>query len=155
MKDTEDNLTDCDLSEIVNSVTDSFESLFSKDGCIFERSIAENIRVRGNASRLTRAVYNLIDNAVRHIGPDKWIGIALNAENGKAVFEIADHGEGIPADELERIWDKYYTSRQRNGKGVSGLGLAIVKQTVVQHGGRCSAVSEVGKGSTFRIELNL
>ena len=155
MKDTEDNLTDCDLSEIVNSVTDSFESLFSKDGCIFERSIAENIRVRGNASRLTRAVYNLIDNAVRHIGPDKWIGIALKAENGKAVFEIADHGEGIPADELERIWDKYYTSRQRNGKGVSGLGLAIVKQTVVQHGGRCSAVSEVGKGSTFRIELNL
>ena len=155
MKDTEDIQNESDLSEIVNSVTDSFESLLSKDGYVFERSIAENIRVRGNASRLTRAVYNLIDNAVRHIGDDKWIGITLKAENGKAVIEIADHGEGIPADELERIWDKYYTSRQRNGKGVSGLGLAIVKQTVTQHGGRYSAVSEVGKGSTFRIELSL
>jgi signal transduction histidine kinase len=92
---------------------------------------------------------------VRHIGDDKWIGVTLKAENNKAVIEIADHGEGIPADELERIWDKYYTSRQRGGKGVSGLGLAIVKQTVIQHGGMCSAVSEVGAGSVFRIELTM
>lgn len=154
MKDTEDIMSDCDLSEIVGTVTDSFESLFAKDGYIFERSIDGNAHVRGNESRLTRAVYNLIDNAVRHIGDDKWIGITLKGENGKAVIEIADHGEGIPADELERIWDKYYTNRQRGGKGISGLGLAIVKQTIGQHGGRCSALSEVGKGSTFRIELN-
>ena len=154
MKDTEDILTDCDLSEIVNSVTDNFGSLFSKDGYTFERNIAENIHVRGNASRLTRAVYNLIDNAVRHIGDDKWIGITLKTENDKAIIEIADHGEGIPEDEIERIWDKYYTNRQRDGKGVSGLGLAIVKQTVRQHGGVCEAKSEVGKGSTFCIELS-
>ncbi len=161
MKDSEDILTDCDLSGIVGSVTDSFESLFSKDGYIFERSIAENIRVCGNGSRLTRAVYNLIDNALRHTGADKWIGVTLRSENGRAVIEISDHGEGIAPDELERIWDKYYTNRQRYGgiskadTGVSGLGLAIVKQTVSQHGGVCSAVSEVGKGSTFRIELKL
>ena len=154
MKDTEDNLTDCDLSVIVNTVTDSFESLFSKDGYSFERSIAENIHVHGNSSRLTRAVYNLIDNAVRHIGNDKWIGVTLRSENEKAVIEIADHGNGISADELERIWDKYYTHRQRSGKGVSGLGLAIVKQTVSQHNGLCKAESEVGKGSLFSIELN-
>lgn len=155
MKDTEDIMTDVDLSEIVGSVTDSFESLFSKDGYFFERNIAENIQVRGNASRLTRAVYNLIDNAMRHIGDDKWIGVKLKNENGKAIIEISDHGEGIAPDELERIWDKYYTNRQRGSKGVSGLGLAIVKQTISQHGGVCSAVSEVGKGSTFRIELRL
>ena len=153
MKDTEDNLADCDLSEIIISVTDSFESLFSKDGYIFERSIAEAIHIRGNTSRLTRAVYNLIDNAVRHIGDDKWTGITLKSENDKAVIEIADHGEGIPTDEIERIWDKYYTHRQRGGKGVSGLGLAIVEQTVIQHGGKCSVISKVGTGSTFRVEL--
>ncbi|SEL41045.1 sensor histidine kinase [Ruminococcus albus] len=154
MKDTEDIMSDCDLSKIVGTVTDSFESLFSKDGYIFECSIAENIHVCGNASRLTRAVYNLIDNALRHIGADKWIGVTLKVENGKEVIEIADHGDGIAPDELERIWDKYYTNRQRDGKGVSGLGLAIVKQTIGQHGGMCSAVSEVGKGCTFRLELN-
>lgn len=153
MKDNEDILTDCDLSEIVNSVTDNFGSLFSKDGYNFKRNIAENIHVRGNASRLTRAVYNLLDNAVRHSGDDKWIGITLKIENDSAIIEISDHGEGIPEDEIERIWDKYYTNRQRGGKGVSGLGLAIVKQTVKQHGGVCKTKSEVGKGSTFCIEL--
>jgi fructokinase len=61
----------------------------------------------------------------------------------------------IASEELERIWDKYYTNRQRNGKGVSGLGLAIVKQIVIQHGGVCGAESEIGKGSVFRITLNM
>lgn len=155
MTDSEPVTERVDLGEIVGTVTDSFESLYEKDGYTFERSIADGIYLSGNSSRLTRAVYNLIDNAVRHIGEDKWVGVTLRTENGKAVIEIADHGEGIPPEELERIWDKYYTSRQRNGKGVSGLGLAIVKQTAVQHHGVCRAVSVTGKGSTFLIEFDL
>ena len=99
-------------------------------------------------------MYNLIDNAVRHAGEDKWIGVLLKTENDKALIEISDHGEGIAHEELERIWDKYYTKRQRQGKGVSGLGLAIVKQTVALHKGQCKAESEVGKGSDFSIILN-
>lgn len=154
MTDTEAVMTNVDLSEIVGTVTDSFESLYEKDGYTFERSIAEGIFVSGNSSRLMRTVYNLVDNAVRHIGSDKWVCVTLKAEIGKAIIEIADHGEGIASEELERIWDKYYTNRQRNGKGVSGLGLAIVKQIVIQHGGVCGAESEIGKGSVFRITLN-
>ena len=155
MSDTEPVMTDVDISEAVKTVTDSFESLYSKEGCTFERSIADNIRIRGNSSRLTRAVYNLIDNAVRHIGDDKWVGVTLKKENGRAVIEISDHGKGISKEELERIWDKYYTCRQREGKGVSGLGLAIVKQTVIQHNGICGAESETGKGSTFYIGFDV
>ncbi len=155
MTDAEPVMSDVDLSEIVRTVTDSFENLYVKDSYTFERNVSENIRIHGNSSRLTRAVYNLVDNAVRHIGSDKWVGITLKAENGKAIIEIADHGDGIASEELERIWDKYYTNRQRGGKGVSGLGLAIVKQTVIQHNGECRAVSEIGKGSTFFIELNI
>ena len=155
MTDTEPVMSDVDLSEIVTAVTDSFESLYLKDGYTFERNISEDIHIHGNSSRLTRAVYNLLDNAVRHTGADKWIGITLKPENGRAIVEIADHGEGIGPEELDRIWDKYYTSRQRDGKGVSGLGLAIVKQTVSQHKGKCCAESKLGKGSIFRIELDM
>lgn len=155
MTDTEPVMSDVDLSEIVTAVTDSFESLYLKDGYTFERNISEDIHIHGNSSRLTRAVYNLLDNAVRHTGADKWVGITLKPENGKAMIEIADHGEGIGPEELDRIWDKYYTSRQRDGKGVSGLGLAIVKQTVSQHKGKCKAESKLGKGSIFRIELDM
>lgn len=153
MSDREAVMNDVDLSETVTSVADSFEKLYSKDGYSFERSIADDIRVKGNASRLQRAVYNLLDNAVRHAGDDRWIGISLRTDNDKAVIEISDHGSGIAPDELEHIWDRYYTKRQRGGRGVSGVGLAIVKQTVGMHDGSCSVSSDIGKGSTFRIEL--
>lgn len=155
MTDAEPVMSDVDLSETVNSVADSFGNLHTKDGYVFERSIAENIHISGNASRLQRAVYNLIDNAVRHAGEDKWIGISLKAENGKAVIEISDHGEGIAPEELERIWDRYYTKRQRQGKGVSGLGLAIVKQTVTLHKGKCEASSVIGSRTVFRIIIDI
>lgn len=154
MTDTELPMSDADLSEVVSTVADSFENLYAKEDYVFERNIAENIHIRGNAPRLQRAVYNLMDNAVRHAGEDKWIGITLKMEDGTAAVEISDHGEGIAPEELERIWDKYYTKRQRQGKGVSGLGLAIVKQTVALHNGKCEAVSEKGKGSVFRILLS-
>ena len=65
-------------------------------------------------------------------------------KNNKAVISVKDYGKGIPESELANIWDRYYTTRMRKGKGVSGLGLAIVRQIVTQHGGKCKAVSEAG-----------
>ena len=153
MSDKEPVAESVDLSEIVTSVTDSFENLYAKDGFMFERSIAAGIRISGNASRMQRAVYNLLDNAVRHAGADQWIGVTLKSDGQTAAAEISDHGSGIAADDMEHIWEKYYTNRQRRGKGVSGLGLAIVKQTVAMHNGRCEVSSEPDKGSTFRILL--
>ncbi len=155
MSDSEAVMNDVDLSETVASVASSFDKLYSKDGYIFERIIADDIHIKGNVSRLQRAIYNLLDNAVRHAGEDKWLGISLRTDNDKAIIEISDHGSGIAPEELEHIWDRYYTKRQRSGKGVSGLGLAIVKQIVSQHNGVCKAESEVGAGSVFSIELSI
>jgi len=153
MSDSETVMNDVVLSDTVTSVADSFEKLYSKEGYVFERNIADNIHVKGNAARLQRAVYNLLDNAVRHAGEDKWTGVSLRTEKGNVIIEISDHGSGIAPDELEHIWDRYYTRRQRSGKGVSGLGLAIVKQIISQHNGICRAESVVGTGSVFSIEL--
>lgn len=155
MSDSEAVMNDVDLSETVASVADSFDKLYSKNGYVFERNIADDIHIKGNVSRLQRAIYNLLDNAVRHAGEDKWLGISLRTDNDKAIIKISDHGSGIAPEELEHIWDRYYTKRQRSDKGVSGLGLAIVKQIVSQHNGVCKAESEVGAGSVFSIELSI
>jgi len=155
MSDSEAVMNDVDLSETVASVADSFDKLYSKDGYVFERNIADDIHIKGNVSRLQRAIYNLLDNAVRHAGEDKWLGISLRTDNDKAIIKISDHGSGIAPEELEHIWDRYYTKRQRSGKGVSGLGLAIVKQIVSQHNGVFKVESEVGAGSVFSIELSI
>lgn len=143
-----------DLSAAAERVCASFESLYSREGGRIEKDIEKGIIVRGNSGKLERAIYNLLDNAVRHNGESKLINVSLSAENNKAKLCITDHGDGIPPEELENIWDRYYTYRQREKKGVSGLGLAIVQQTARSHGGSCYAESTIGKGSSFIILLD-
>ena len=143
---------DVDISAVVRRVCSNFNSLYSREGGRIDTQLQENVIVKGDAGRLERAVYNLLDNAVRHNGESKVINVTLTQEGGNAKISITDHGSGIPAQELENIWDRYYTYRSRNKKGVSGLGLAIVKEIVKMHGGICTAESTVGIGSTFIIK---
>ncbi len=140
-----------DMSAVVRRVCDNFKALYRSEGGEIKADIEEGIFISGDAGRLERAVYNLLDNAVNHNGDSKEILVELKRTEGKAKLSITDHGKGIPPEELESIWDRYYTYRQRDKKGVSGLGLAIVRQIVEMYGGECRAESEPGKGSTFII----
>lgn len=153
MGDHSDMFEKLDLSALINKVCTSFEALYKHKDENIEKQIEDGIFVNGNSSRLERAVYNLIDNAFRHTGESRRVTVRLRSEKNKAIIEVIDYGVGIPEQEIEHIWDRYYTFRQRKGKGVSGLGLAIVKQTVNMHNGICRAESTQGKGSTFSIEL--
>lgn len=143
-----------DFSAVVKRVCSNFESLYGREGGHIETEIEKAIMISGNVGRLERAVYNLLDNAVRHNGESKIIRVRLFKENQKVKLSITDYGNGIPAEELENIWDRYYTYRQRDKKGVSGLGLAIVKQIVTMHRGTCTVESSIGEGSTFMIILS-
>jgi signal transduction histidine kinase len=144
-----------DLSSVVGRVCGNFDSLYSLENGHIEKDIEEHLIISADEGRIERAVYNLLDNAVRHNGESRVINVSLKKEGSEAVLRITDHGEGIPAAELENIWDRYYTYRQRNKKGVSGLGLAIVKQITTLHGGKCSAESTEGKGSTFTLSFGI
>ncbi len=142
-----------DFSAIANKVADTFESLYRRDGYILERETENRLYVSGNASQLERMVFNLMDNAIRHTGESKRVSVSLRDENGRAVLRITDYGKGIPADQLDSIWERYVTARQRDGKGASGLGLAIVRQIVLLHQGDCTVTSSENVGSTFIIKL--
>ncbi len=145
--------TQVDLSNLTTSVVESFNTLGRPDGITVESEIAADVAVDGSRSHLERVLYNLMENAVRHSGESKIIRVVLRREEDVAKLSVTDFGEGIPAEELAHIWDRYYTARQRGGKGVSGLGLAIVKQIVSLHGGKCEVSSEPGRGSTFTVSL--
>ncbi len=144
-----------ELSVLLSRVCRNFELPYSRENGTIETDIEQDIVVMGNMSRLERAIYNLLDNAVKHNGNSKLINVSLARRDGNAEIRITDHGKGIPEEELKNIWDRYYTYRQRNKEGVSGLGLAIVRQIVKMHSGSCRAESETGKGSTFIITLPL
>jgi len=109
--------------------------------------------VRGHYDGLARALSNVLINAVEACrgGGEITVRVSRAQSHGRDGVQVAvrDTGCGIPADQLERIWDPYVTHK----KGGTGLGLAITRQTVVAHGGVVDAVSAVGRGTEVRFVL--
>jgi len=125
-----------------------------------QREIATDLPpVLGDAAALRSAVQNLLANAVKYGGRDRWIGIRAEhvreRRRSEVRITVSDHGAGIPADELPHIFDPFYRgadalSRQVHG---NGLGLSLVKRIVTAHGGRVHVSTRVGTGSAFTITL--
>ena len=115
------------------------------------------LRVLGDPEALRRLVDNLVVNAVTYTPTGGWVRVGLAAEDGRAVLTVADSGIGIPAEHIERIFERFYRvdkARSRS-KGGTGLGLAIVKHSVNLHGGEISVQSRPGAGSTFTVSIPL
>jgi signal transduction histidine kinase len=111
--------------------------------------------VPADAERLSIALDALVENAVRYTGPGDEITLRANGRPGRAVIEVSDSGDGIPREDLDRIFDRFTrVHRERDrARGGTGLGLAIVKAIVDAHGGSIEVTSAPGVGTTFRILL--
>ncbi len=108
----------------------------------------------GDADRLKQVVTNLLANAVRYNQDDGEIRIATHVEEGFAILTVADTGQGISAEDLPRVFERFYRGdKSRSGSGNSGLGLAIGKAIVAAHGGTITVASQLGRGTTFSIRL--
>ncbi len=113
------------------------------------------VEVAGDSRQLQTAIRNLLSNAVRHgEGPGE-VTVRLLVEGDDAVIEVEDRGEGIPADQLDRVFERFYrVDRARSrARGGAGLGLSIVQTIAAQHGGSVSADSVLGEGTVVRIKL--
>ena len=111
--------------------------------------------VIGNEALLVTAVHNLIANAIQYSPADSRIGIGVRALDGVVEIAVTDQGEGIPEEDLDRVFERFFRvdqARSRNTGG-TGLGLAIVKHAVQNHGGEVRVWSQPGRGSTFTIRL--
>ncbi len=105
--------------------------------------------------RLTQVLRNLIRNAVAHTHPGDRVIVTARAQGDRLEIAVSDSGPGIPPDQLEQIFDRFYRvdrSRSRD-QGGSGLGLAIARAITEAHGGQIRAESAPGQGATFRVEL--
>ncbi len=111
--------------------------------------------LRADPDRLAQVLRNLVRNAVAHTGPDGTITVATHADEGRIEFAVADTGTGIPPEQLERLFDRFYRtdSGRARDSGGSGLGLAIARAIIEAHGGRIWAESRPGKGATIRFTL--
>ncbi len=114
----------------------------------------KDLVIDGNAVLLSRAVGNLVDNAIKYTPEGGKVQIKLAHQNGNALIKVIDNGPGIRARDLPRVFEKFYRARpELDDVPGSGLGLSIVKTITEQHGGQVWAESEPNEGSTFTISL--
>ncbi len=109
----------------------------------------EETEVRADSPRLEQVLVNLIHNAIKFTKPGGEVVLSAGTEAGFVRFSVKDSGVGIPADELERIFERFYKADRARSSGGTGLGLSIARHIVEAHGGKIWAESVEGKGSTF------
>jgi PAS domain S-box-containing protein len=116
-------------------------------------SIGELPSVTGDSERLVQVLANLLGNAMRFTERGGRVTVGATPLGGVVEIYVTDNGAGIPASELPRIFERYWTVRRNAPKGGTGLGLAIARGIVEAHGGRLWAESTPGRGSTFRFTV--
>src|SRR6478735_1197823 len=112
-------------------------------------------KVFGDQDLLVTALRNLIDNAIRYSPPNTRVGIGVRSREGLVSISVTDQGEGLSAEDQERVFERFYrvdAARSRHTGG-TGLGLSIVKHVASNHGGEVTLWSQPGQGSTFTLRL--
>ena len=148
------------VGDLIRDLSSSFSSQAMTQGIQLEERIGDpNQQITADYVRLNQVFSNLISNALRHTPKGGTISLEAESITGKRRFaqiRIKDTGEGISPEDLPFIFDRFWRgekSRTREGHANSGLGLAIARQLIHAHGGTIEAQSEVGKGTSFVIEL--
>lgn len=145
------------VEAIVDDALAASRLALAQDGVRLERWVAPGLpTLVGDGAALTRAVRNLVENAVKYGGARPEVAVRASAgPAGYVLIEVADRGLGIPRSEMRHLFKPFYRGREAQALqiGGSGLGLALVRSIVRAHGGDCTARSEPGRGSTFGILL--
>jgi len=126
-----------------------------EDSHELREEIEPGIVVLGDGERLDQMVGNLLDNAVQYTPREGRVVFGLQRSNGRVQLEVRDTGQGIKADEIAHVFERFYRgeSARASRPAGTGLGLAIVKYVAEAHGGTVSVVSEPTNGTTFVVEL--
>jgi len=143
------------LSEVIQESVESVRSAFEERrvSLVFEAP-ADAIVAEVDRGHVGRAIQNLVDNALKFTLPSGRVTVELRRDDGEALISVSDTGPGIPEEEREHVFERFFQGRhgQALGRG-SGLGLAIVAGVARRHGGSVAVASANGAGSRFDLRL--
>ena len=142
------------VGELVDSVVDAFGREAGARSLVMDLD-ADLPAIRGDREALERALWNLLENAVKYSPGEKPIRLFARREGATVVIGVQDHGIGIPVSEQQRVFQKFVRGDEARRAGIRGVGvgLALVKRIAEAHGGSVRLTSEVGAGSTFTLVL--
>lgn len=147
------NIAPIQVGLLISQAIDLYQHVADEKRIEVETSINAGLDTSGDAGRLLRTVCNLVDNALKYTPEGGRVRIHAFAKDGMIHIEIEDNGEGMPEEELERIWERLYRlDKSRTQRGL-GLGLSFVKAIVEAHRGWVRVESTQGAGSRFTIAI--
>lgn len=149
------NLTSFSLRTLVKELCNNFSLVAEAKNVQFTINEMADVQINGDEVLAHRVFSNLLDNAIKYTSPEGHIYISLKNSDDNVLFIIRDTGSGIPEDQKERIFDRFFRvdpSRTRETGGI-GLGLSISKNIVDLHNGKIEVESKLGVGSTFIVTL--
>lgn len=146
---------DAGAAALVEQAVDSVRHAASAAGVRLEPGVAPELTLRADPDRVVQVLVNLLANAVKFSPRDGVVQVLAERRGEEAIFQVRDHGRGIPPEMLDVVFDRFrqVDSSDAREKGGTGLGLPICRNIVQQHGGRIWAASAVGSGSTFFFTL--
>ena len=144
-------LSDFNLTENMKQWIKLFNTSAQKKHIAISMNAPDAVILRADQDKIERICYNLLSNALKYTSEGGEITLTAKEENGRVMISVADNGCGIASDELAYIFNRFYQAKN-SGRG-TGIGLAIVKAFTELHHGEVSVKSEIGKGSTFTINI--
>lgn len=143
------------VAELVSHVAERLGPQAERKQIALAVSVPEGLRAWADAAQLTRALSNLVHNAIKFTPPGGTVRVSALAANGDVTIEVSDTGPGIAPEDLPRVFERFFRGDRARASGGTGLGLAIAKHVVEAHGGRLWVESEgrPGQGATFRFTL--
>lgn len=148
------DFVETDVAQLVSCQVQEFQKDELRKDFSIQTLIQEDIpKLAVDREAFSQALINLLDNAAKFSPGKKEVQVLLRADEENVILEVKDKGIGIPPDELDKIFEKFYQGKnglKQTVKG-AGLGLTLVKHTVEAHGGRVSVKSKVGEGSIFSL----
>jgi PAS domain S-box-containing protein len=142
-----------DLAQYVERILKDISTATGQKHNIAYQHSGDLSRVWIDQVLITRILNNLVSNAFKYSTASREVSVNIRAEGGFAVLEVSDHGIGIPAEDVERIFEPFYRAGNVGAIGGTGLGLNIVKECVSLHGGRITVDSRENEGTTFTVVL--
>jgi two-component system, NtrC family, sensor kinase len=141
------------LAEVAEEAVSEFEHRYRDRGLelVWQRPAEASLRVLGSETELTQVVVNLLANALDATHPGGRVEVGVAERDDRALLWVADNGSGIPREQIERIFQPFFSTKL--AEGGTGLGLSISYEIVRRHGGRMTVESEPGQGSRFTVSL--
>ncbi|HLI39246.1 MAG TPA: ATP-binding protein [Streptosporangiaceae bacterium] len=145
-------LSRADLAGIAAAAADSLAGRFEDAGITLARRLTP-VEVLADAGRLHQVITNLLTNALKFTPPGGQVSVDAGPADGTAVLHVTDTGVGIPADDLPRIFGRFWRGRQAARTSGSGIGLAVAAELARAHGGELTAASTEGQGTQMTLTL--